>query len=110
MLIAHPLLPLQRYTTLTTPLFLTHSSRPLSTWHLRPLPTLPTEPFPDIVAQTTDKHGKVLGEWDGEHAETGSVNRFFMVHEDVLDKLPAELGVRGWKAMDSGGDYSTKTK
>jgi hypothetical protein len=84
----------QRYTTLTTPLFLHESTRPLSTWQLRPLESPPTVAYPDIFAQTEDKNGKVLGRWDGEREE-GQVVKTFMVHEDLLEGI---WGLEGWRS------------
>lgn len=84
----------QRYTTLTTPLFLHESTRPLSTWQLRPLELPPTVAYPDIVAQTEDKNGKILGRWDGEKEE-GQVVKTFMVHEDLLEGI---WGLEGWRS------------
>lgn len=90
----YPPLPPQRYTTLTTPLFIHEATRPLSTWQLAPLSTPPSQAYPDIVAQTEDKHGKVLGRWDGEQEE-GKVIKTFMVHEDLLEGI---WGLDGWRS------------
>lgn len=92
-----PSLPPQRYTTLTTPLFIHEATRPLSTWQLAPLSTPPSQAYPDIVAQTEDKHGKVLGRWDGEREE-GKVVKTFMVHEDLLEGI---WGLDGWRSHKS---------
>ncbi|CDZ98387.1 hypothetical protein [Phaffia rhodozyma] len=90
-----------RYTTITTPLFVHDSPRPLSTWALGPLKYAPNEPYPDIVAQTEDKNGKIIGRWDGEFEE-GKINRVFMVHEDLLE---GKWGMDNWRSRKGGESF-----
>lgn len=73
----------------------------MASWNLRPLVTAPTVPFPDIVAQTADKNGIVLGQWDGEENIEGikRLKRDFMVHEDLLKGV---WGMDGWRHREEG--------
>lgn len=74
--------------------------RPLTTWELRPLALPPTEPYPDIVAQTEDKDGNILGRWDGEFEE-GETQKVFFVAEELLE---GKFGMWNWKRR-TGSDY-----
>ena len=69
----------------------------MATWELRHALTPPTTAFPDIVAQTADKNGIVLGQWDGEGPEldSGKVQKTFMVHEELLKGV---WGMDGWRS------------
>lgn len=70
----------------------------MASWQLRPLLTPPTVAFPDIVAQTADKNGTVLGSWDGEGSkelDAGTVRKDFMVHEELLKGV---WGMDGWRS------------
>jgi hypothetical protein len=72
------------------------ASRPLSAWTLRPLLNPPSVPYPDIVAQTTDANGKVLGTWDGDSPiENTGVQQHFYVHEDLLE---GKWGMENWRS------------
>ena len=79
----------------------------MATWELRHALTPPVEAFPDIVAQTADKNGIVLGQWDGEGAEldSGKVQKTFMVHEELLKGV---WGMDGWRP--NKGDAGEEAK